>query len=185
MPDIETERLRIRRLSLDDTDFVVALLNEPSFLRYIGDRNVRDRASACRYLEAGPFASYARFGFGLMCVELKPAAAQGTGGNATPAAVPIGICGLLKRDTLEDVDVGFAFLPPYWGQGYAFEAAEAVLAQGREVFGLQRIVAITSLDNEASIRLLERLGFRFERVMRLTPEGDEVKLFALERADTR
>jgi RimJ/RimL family protein N-acetyltransferase len=172
MPDIETERLRIRKLSLDDTDFVVELLNEPSFLRYIGDRNVRDRTSACRYLEAGPFASYARFGFGLMCVELKPAAA------AESAEVSIGICGLLKRDTLEDVDVGFAFLPRYWGQGYAFEAATAVLAQGREVFGLRRIVAITSLDNEASIRLLERLGFRFERVMRLTPEGDEVKLFA-------
>ncbi len=178
MPDIETERLRLRNLTLGDTDFVVELLNEPSFLRYIGDRNVRDRASACRYLEAGPFASYARFGFGLMCVELKPETVQDT-------AEPIGICGLLKRDTLEDVDVGFAFLPRYWRKGYAFEAAEAVLAQGRERFGLKRIVAITSPDNEASIRLLEKLGFRFERVMRLTPEADEVKLFGLERADAR
>jgi RimJ/RimL family protein N-acetyltransferase len=177
MPDIETQRLRIRKLSFDDTPFVVELLNEPSFLRYIGDRNVRDHASACRYLEAGPLASYDRFGFGLMCVELKP----GTGGAAD--AVPIGICGLLKRDTLEDVDVGFAFLPRYWGLGYAFEAARAVLEQGRERSGLKRIVAITSLDNEASIRLLGRLGFRFERVMRLTPEGDEVKLFALDRAE--
>jgi RimJ/RimL family protein N-acetyltransferase len=171
MPDIETERLRLRRLSFDDTAFLVELLNEPSFLRYIGDRNVRDRASACRYLEAGPLASYARYGFGLMCVELKA--------GTTPGAVPLGICGLLKRDTLEDVDVGFAFLSRYWRQGYAFEAAEAVLAQGREVFALKRIVAITSLDNEASIRLLEKLGFRFERVMRLTADADEVKLFGV------
>lgn len=178
MPDIETERLRIRRLSFADAAFVVELLNEPSFLRYIGDRNVRDHASACRYLEAGPLASYARFGFGLLCVELKPGAGE--------AAVPIGICGLLKRETLEDVDVGFAFLPKHWRQGYAFEAAGAVLAQGRELFGLKRIVAITSLDNEASIRLLEKLGFRFERVMRLTPEAnEEVRLFGLNLADRR
>jgi RimJ/RimL family protein N-acetyltransferase len=168
MRELETDRLRLRPLTFGDAEFIVGLLNEPSFLRYIGDKGVRDRASACRYLEAGPLASYARFGFGLLCVELRP------------AGVAIGICGLLKRDTLEDVDVGFAFLPGYWGQGYAREAASAVLAQGREEFGLKRIVAITSLDNEASIRLLGRLGFRFERETRLTPEADEVKLFSSE-----
>ena len=168
MRELETDRLRLRPLTFGDADFIVELLNEPSFLRYIGDKGVRDQASACRYLEAGPLASYARFGFGLLCVELRP------------AGVPIGICGLLKRDTLEDVDVGFAFLPGYWGRGYAREAASAVLAQGRDAFGLKRIVAITSLDNEASIRLLGRLGFHFERVTRLTPDADEVKLFSSE-----
>lgn len=168
MRELETDRLRLRPMTFGDADFIVALLNEPSFLRFIGDKGVRDRASACRYLEAGPLASYARFGFGLLCVELRP------------ASVPIGICGLLKRDTLEDVDVGFAFLPGYWGLGYAREAASAVLAQGREEFGLKRIVAITSLDNEASIRLLGRLGFRFERATRLTPDAEEVKLFSSE-----
>ena len=168
MRELDTDRLRLRPLTLADADFIVELLNEPSFRRYIGDKGVRDPASACRYLEAGPLASYARFGFGLLCVELRP------------AGVPIGICGLLKRDTLEDVDVGFAFLPGYWGQGYAREAASAVLAQGRDDFGLKRIVAITSLDNEASIRLLGRLGFHFERVTRLTPDAEEVKLFSSE-----
>jgi RimJ/RimL family protein N-acetyltransferase len=183
--DLVTARLRLRRLTFDDADFVVELLNEPSFLRFIGDRGVRDRETACRYLENGPLASYARFGFGLLCVELK---AEAAGSDAASGhghrGRPIGICGLLKRDTLEDVDVGFAFLPRYWSQGYAFEAASAVLAQGREAFGLTRIVAITSLDNAASIRLLERLGFRFERVTRLTPDGDEVKLFGCVTAVT-
>jgi RimJ/RimL family protein N-acetyltransferase len=166
MRTLETERLRLRPLSFDDADFVVELLNEPSFLRYIGDKGVRDRASACRYLETGPLASYARFGFGLLCVERRSDAA------------PIGICGLLKRETLDDVDVGFAFLPRAWGLGYAFEAATAVLEQGRDELGLGRVVAITSPDNQASIRLLERLGFRFEGLRRLTPDGDEVRLFA-------
>jgi [ribosomal protein S5]-alanine N-acetyltransferase len=168
MTPLETTRLRLRPLSFDDADFIVELLNEPSFLRYIGDKGVRDRAGACRYLEAGPLASYARHGFGLLGVELRD------GGK------PIGICGLLKRETLDDVDLGFAFLPRHWSRGYAREAAAAVLAHARETLALRRVVAITSLDNEASIRLLEKLAFRFERVLRLAPEQDEVKLFALE-----
>lgn len=172
MNELQTERLFLRRLApAYDADFILELLNEPSFLRYIGDKGVRDRASACRYIETGPMASYARFGFGLLRVELRD------GGQ------PIGICGLLKRDTLKDVDVGFAFLPRYWSRGYAFEAASAVLAEGRAKFGLKRIVAITSPDNEASIRLLGRLGFHPEGLARLSDSEPPVKLFASESSE--
>ena len=162
---LETERLRLKKLEAKDAEFILRLLNEPSFLRYIGDKKVRTIEDAARYIENGPRASYERFGFGLFLVELKA-----TGKS-------IGMCGLLKRDTLPDVDIGFAFLPEYWSQGYALEAAFATLKDGREHFGLQRIVAITSLDNNASIRLLEKLGFTYEGLTKLGDDQSEVKLF--------
>lgn len=165
MTIIETERLVLRRLSPDDAEFIVELLNQPSFLRYIGDKEVRNKAEAVRYIQNGPVASYEQFGFGLYLVELKD------------TEVPIGMCGLLKRDSLPDVDVGFAFLPSYWSQGYAFESAAAVMTYGREALGLRRIVAITSIDNDASIRLLEKLGLRFERLIKLSADQSEVRLF--------
>ena len=168
MKILETERLVLRRLSSDDAAFILELLNQPSFLRYIGDKGVRTTEDAVRYIQAGPIASYERFGFGLYLVELKE------------TGVPIGMCGLLKRDTLPDVDVGFAFLPDYWSQGYAFEAASGVMSYGREVLGLQRIVAITSLDNDASIRLLEKIGLKFEGLITPSPEVGEVRLFAID-----
>ena len=99
VPVIETPRLALHRLTTDDADFILELLNEPSFLRYIGDKGVRTREDACQYILAGPMASYDRFGFGLYRVERKD------------SGEPIGMCGLLKRESLEDVDVGFAFLP--------------------------------------------------------------------------
>jgi RimJ/RimL family protein N-acetyltransferase len=162
---LETERLVLRRLSSDDAEFILELLNQPSFLHYIGDKGVRNNDDALNYIQTGPVASYERFGFGLYLVELKD------------TAVPIGICGLLKRDSLPDVDVGFAFLPDYWSRGYAFEAAAAVMNYGREVLGLRRIVAITSLDNDASIRLLEKMGLKFEGLIKLAEGQPEVKLF--------
>jgi RimJ/RimL family protein N-acetyltransferase len=165
---LETERLTLRRIGLDDAGFILDLLNEPSFLRHIGDKGVRTEDDARRYIQDGPLASYQRLGFGLLLVERK-------GGGE-----PIGICGLLKREWLEDVDLGFALPPRFWGEGYAFEAASAVLAHARERLGLRRIVAITSLDNEPSIRLLAKLAFRFERVARFTAEGPELRLFASE-----
>lgn len=165
MTVLETRRLLLRRLCADDAEFIVDLLNQPSFLRYIGDKEVRSIADAVRYIETGPMTSYERFGFGLYLVELKESGAS------------IGICGLLKRDSLPDVDVGFAFLPAYWSQGYAFESATAVMNYGREVLGLRRIVAITSLDNDASIRLLEKIGLRFERLIKLSEDQSEVRLF--------
>ena len=166
MTVIETDRLVLRRLSTDDAEFINELLNQPSFLRYIGDKEVRNNADAVRYIQTGPIASYERFGFGLYLVELKETGAS------------IGICGLLKRDSLPDVDVGFAFLPSYWSRGYAFESASAVMTYGREVLGLRRIVAITSPDNDSSIRLLERIGLRFEGLIKLSEDQSEVRLFS-------
>ncbi|MFN8455927.1 MAG: GNAT family N-acetyltransferase [Anaerolineae bacterium] len=164
----ETERLNLRWISTDDAEFILGLLNEPSWLRFIGDRGVRTLEDARNYILNGPVAMYDRLGFGLYLVELKA------------SGLPLGMCGLLKRDFLDDVDIGFAFRPPYWGQGYAYEAAAAVLAYGTETLGLPRLVAITSLDNHRSARLLEKLGLRFERLIRY-PDGDEdIRLFAID-----
>ena len=162
---LETERLFLRRLSSANSEFILELLNQPSFLRYIGDKAVRNTDDAINYIQTGPVASYEQFGFGLYLVELKD------------TAVPIGMCGLLKRDSLPDVDVGFAFLPAYWSRGYAFEAAAAVMNYGREVLGLRRIVAITSLDNEASMRLLGKLGLKLEGLIKLAEDQPDVRLF--------
>ena len=164
---LETERLILRQLTIGDAEFMLALLNEPSFLRYIGDKNVRDINSAQQYILNGPMASYQQNGFGLYLVEIKE------------SHTPIGMCGLLKREELPDVDVGFAFLPDFWNKGFAFEAADAVMKYGQQAFKLKRVVAITNPDNYASIKLLQRLGFTFERLMNLA-NGDQVKLFARE-----
>jgi len=162
---ISTQRLLVRPITIDDAPFILTLLNEPSFLRYIGDKQVRTVEDARQYILNGPVASYERHGFGLCLMELKE------------LHTPVGMCGILKRDGLPDPDIGFALIPDFWNKGLAFEAATAVLKDARERLKLNRILAITSLDNDASINLLERLGFRFERVMQLTPESDPVKLF--------
>lgn len=163
---LETDRLVLRRLAPDDAELILELLNQPSYLRFIGDKGVRTLDDARDYIRQGPMAMYERFGFGLYLTVLKD------------EGVPIGLCGLLKRDSLDDVDVGFAFLPRFWSKGYAFESASAVMAYGRSVLGLERIVAITVPDNESSIRLLEKLGMRFERTIRWE-DGAEVKLFGM------
>ncbi|MBK5255118.1 MAG: GNAT family N-acetyltransferase [Vicinamibacteria bacterium] len=163
----ETERLVLRHLTLNDAPFILELLNEPSFIRFIGDRGVKTVQDARQYLLKGPIASYVRFGFGLNLAFLRE-----TGD-------PIGICGLLKRETLSDVDVGFAFLPAHWRKGYAVEGARACVEHGRDAFSLTRIVAITSPDNEASIKVLEKLGLKFEAVIRLEGDPKEVKLFGI------
>ena len=168
MKVLETERLILRWLSFEDAEFIFKLLNEPSFLHYIGDKGVKTIADAREYILQGPIGSYERFGFGLYLTELKQ---DGT---------PIGICGLLKRDTLEDVDIGFALLPQFWKKGYAFESGAAVIAYGKDVVKLKRLVAITSPDNDASGRVLEKLGFRFERLLKLSEDAREIKLFGLD-----
>lgn len=167
MTVLETERLSLRRLTVDDAEFILALLNEPSFLRYIGDKKVRNLDDARQYILNGPVASYERHGFGLNCVELRE------------SHTAIGMCGLLKREELPDPDIGFALLPDFWNKGFAFEAAEAVL---KNASNFPRILAITSLDNEASINLLQRLGFRFERIVQLSPAGEQLRLFLRELA---
>jgi RimJ/RimL family protein N-acetyltransferase len=162
---LETDRLNLRWLSNDDAEFILELLNEPSFLRFIGDKGVRTLDDARNYILNGPVDMYNRLGFGLYLTELKE------------GAVSIGICGLIKRDSLEDVDIGFAFLPKFWSKGYAYEAAAAVMTYGKTVLGVNRIVAITSPDNYASGRLLEKLGLRFERMIHLSQDAPEVRLF--------
>ena len=165
---IETERLLLTYLADCDAEFIRGLLNEPSFIRYIGDRGVRTTDDACRYIQDGPVASYARYGFGLLRVGLKP------------DDTPIGICGLLKRDTLPEPDLGFSLLPASWSKGYAHEAASAVMRQARGALGVGRILAITSVDNESSIKLLGKLGFQFEQMIRLGEDTTELRLFASE-----
>jgi len=167
MIELNTERLLVRGFDTNDAEFILELLNQPSFIQFIGDKCVRSVDDARNYIATGPIESYRRHGFGLYLVELKD------------RKVPIGMCGVLKRESLPDPDLGFAFLPEYWGKGYAFEAASAALDQARDFFKLARILAITNPDNDASIKLLATLGFQFERVMKLSTDSDEVKLFSL------
>lgn len=161
---IETQRLALRQLDLNDADFILELLNEAAFLQFIGDKGVRTLADAREYLRKGPMDSYERYGFGLYAVCLR---------NGTP----IGICGLVKRDGLEDVDVGFALLSRHCLKGYAVESAAAVLAHANRELRLGRIVAITAPDNLGSIAVLEKIGLKFERMTKLSEHGPELKLF--------
>jgi RimJ/RimL family protein N-acetyltransferase len=162
---LETDRLQLRMLTIDDAEFILRLLNEPSFIQNIGDRGVRTIDEARAYILKGPIASYEKFGFGLWLVETRSATA------------PIGICGLLKRDVLDDVDIGYALLPEFWSQGYALESASAVMAYASDQLGLKRVVAVTNPDNQSSIRLLEKMGFQYERLVRLSDGAPEIKLF--------
>jgi len=165
MTVLETDRLTVRHFTLEDAPFVLRLLNEPSFLANIGDKGVRNEEDAQRYLRDGPLASYAAHGFGLSAVQL---AATGE---------LIGMCGLLQRPTLDAPDLGYAFLPEHWGSGYAVEAADGVVAHARDELGITTLLAITSLDNEASIRVLRRVGYH--EIGEVTLEGatSPVRLF--------
>ena len=165
MTILETERLLLHHLSIEDADFILELLNEPSFIRNIGDRGIRTIEGANSYILNGPVASYAKNGFGLYLVKLKETDES------------IGMCGLIKRDTLEDVDIGYAFLPRFWSKGYAVESARAVKEYARIAVGLKRIVAIVDPQNEDSIHVLEKLGLQFEKMVKLSEDDIELKLF--------
>src|SRR5215475_5561370 len=162
---LETDRLILRKLSIEDAPFILELVSGPPFIQYIGDKGVKTLDDARDYILKGPVDSYGRYGFGLYLCELKD------------REVPVGICGLIKREWLDDADIGFAFLPEFWGKGYCYEAASAVMAIGKSAFGLERMVAITSIDNNRSIRVLEKLGMRFERMVSLGDDTSLVKLF--------
>jgi ribosomal-protein-alanine N-acetyltransferase len=164
---LETERLILRQLTTDDAEFILELVNDPSFIRNIGDRNVRTIDDACAYILNGPVASYVKNGFGLYLVLLKE-----TGES-------IGMCGLIRRETLEDVDIGYALLPRYWSRGYAVEAARATKEYAKDVIGLKRIVAIVDPANEPSSRVLEKIGLRYEKMVRLSADDIDLKLFGL------
>jgi len=166
MTVLSTARLDLAELTHDDAEFIFGLVNEPSWLANIGDRGVRTLDDARAYLTNGPMAMYAQQGYGLWRVTRREDGAV------------VGICGLLKRDTLPDADIGFAFLPAYWGEGYAREAAEATLRYGFDTRRMPRIVAIVSPGNAASIRLLERLGFAFERALTDPPYDGKTLLYA-------
>jgi RimJ/RimL family protein N-acetyltransferase len=163
---LETERTIFREVTTGDAEFILDLLNQPSFIKYIGDRGVRTISEARDYIESRFAESYKKFGFGMYAVELKE------------IGTPIGICGFVRRDSLPDADIGFAFLPQYCSQGYAFESAAGAMKYGRDVLGLRRVLAITSQDNESSGRLLEKIDFKFERLIKLPHDAEELKLFS-------
>jgi ribosomal-protein-alanine N-acetyltransferase len=162
----ETDRLIVTELTIADAPFIFELVNSPGWLQYIGDRGIKNITDAENYLINGPVSSYAVFGHGLYLVTLK----------ATTAS--IGICGIIKRETLEDKDIGFALLPQYTGNGYALEAAAATLEYARNTLGLQRIVAITLPANTRSTSLLTKLGLVFGQMVRLPGSEEELMLFA-------
>jgi ribosomal-protein-alanine N-acetyltransferase len=163
---IETGRLNLRELSEADAAFMLEVLNDPGFVRFVGDRGVRTVEEAARYISERFVESYRQNGFGLWLVETKD------------EKMPAGICGLLRRGTLPGVEVGYAFLPPFRSRGYAFEAASAALRHARDVLGLPRLYAVVNPDNVVSIRVLEKLGMKFERMVRLSGEESEVNLFS-------
>lgn len=164
---LKTERLKIRQINTDDAEFMLSLLNEPDWIKYIGDRGIQTVEAAKQYIQDGPMTMYEEHGIGLYLVELKE------------SQTPIGICGLIQRDFLKDVDLGFAIHSKYWGSGYAFEAAYAILTYGTEVLGFRRIVGFTSLDNEKSANLLLKLGMNEEGKMKFVSMTEDVRLFAI------
>ena len=162
---LETERLILRQFELTDAKFIVELVNTPRWIEFIGDRNIRAQEAAITYLQNGPMKSYEENGFGLSMVELK----DGT---------PIGMCGILRRDTLESPDLGFSFLPQFMGKGYAFEIADATLNYAKTELNLGPILAITVPTNKKSIRLLEKIGLRFKQIIYNTEKNEELMVFS-------
>ncbi|MGZ4134178.1 MAG: GNAT family N-acetyltransferase [Tumebacillaceae bacterium] len=167
MKILETDRLILRHQTPDDAAFMLELLNDPSWIQNIGDSGVRTLEDAQQHILKKSVEVYARDGFGFYLTELKD------------GGVPIGICGFAKRDWLEHADVGFAFLPRYWGQGYAYEASSAVMEYGKSVLGFTRVVAITSEENEASGKLLEKLGLHLENVIPYANTEELIRLYAI------
>jgi len=168
MKILETERLVLRQFDTNDAAFILILVNNPTWLLYIGDRNIRNEEDALHYLVNGPIKSYYQHGFGLSMVELKE------------SNTPIGMCGLIKRDGLENIDIGFALLPQYAGHGYAYEIAAATMDHAKHTLGIEKIVAITSEDNTHSIRLLNKIGMGFEKMVKLADDNEELMLFTQE-----
>lgn len=167
---LETNRLRLREFSRKDADFVLKLVNTPSWIQFIGDRNIHTQEAAKKYIEESFLESYAKNGFGLWLMELKTTSKS------------IGMCGLVNRDSLEDVDIGFALLPAFERKGYTFEAAKATLTHAKEVLQISKVVAIIDATNVASAGLLNKIGLQFEKKVQLT-ENDTVLLFSEQLSD--
>jgi RimJ/RimL family protein N-acetyltransferase len=170
VPVCETRRLILRQLTARDARFILKLLNDPAFIRFIGDKGARTLDDARQYIAEGPVRSYRDNGFGLYLVQIKGTSER------------IGMCGLVKRDALPDVDIGFAFMPAFWSKGYALEASRAVMNLARAAFGIRRVIAITSPDNEASMSLLNKIGLHFEKTCELPGHRGVVNLFTPDAA---
>ncbi|SFE40599.1 Protein N-acetyltransferase, RimJ/RimL family [Chitinophaga sp. CF118] len=166
MPICKTERLIISELTIQDAPFVLTLLNTPTWIQYIGDRGIKNIDEARNYLLNGPIASYKQRGFGLYLIKLKE-------GN-----IPIGMSGLIKREGLDNVDIGFALHPDYARKGYAFECADAIMKYAREVLKIPVIVAITTEDNASSISLLKKIGLQYKEMVILPGNPKEYMLFS-------
>ncbi|HFK1766192.1 alanine acetyltransferase [Bacillus wiedmannii] len=160
---LETERLVLRWFDIKDAPFILELVNDPAWIQFIGDKRIKNLDDAKKYILNGPVDMYNKMGFGLYLVERKE------------DLTPLGMCGLIKRDTLEDVDIGFAFLEKFRSKGYGFESASAVIDYGVQKLGLKRIVAITTIDNINSGKLLEKVGLQFEEI--ISDSGEDLKLF--------
>lgn len=167
---LRTPRLILREITADDAAFALDLLNQPSFIKNIGDRGVRDLEQAARFIEERFRKSYSDHGYGLYVVDLKADV------DGIPHRTPIGICGFVRRAELPGPDIGFAFLPQYERKGYGSESAKAMLQYGREQFGFERVLAITSLDNDASGNLLLKLGFKYDGLTHSSSD-EKLKLF--------
>jgi len=163
---LNTKRLELIRVSEDDAPFIFKLVNTPTFIKYIGDRGVETLDDAKKYILDGPVRSYREFGFGLFLMKLKN------------DDIPIGMCGLLKRKSLPDVDIGFAIMPEYEKRGYTYEASSAVMEYAENEVGLERIIAITTEENKVSIHLLEKLGLTFEEKLNVDEFKKEMLLYS-------
>ena len=155
---VETKRLILREINVEDAEFVLRLVNEPSFVSNIGDKGLKNLYDAERFILEGYWTNQERSGYGMFLVELKG------GGD------PIGSCGLLYRKVLDVTDIGFAFLPEFWNRGFAYEAAEAIMKYGHSTLGVKKIVGLTSEDNLGSINLLKKLGMDFEKTVKMSDD---------------
>jgi RimJ/RimL family protein N-acetyltransferase len=162
---IETQRLNLREFTAADSDFIIELLNSPGWMKYIGSRSVKTKEDAVNYIENRMRKSYLESGFGFYLIEIRASGAKA------------GMCGLVKRDTLDEVDIGFALLPQYENFGYAYESAEAVMNYAKDILKIQRLSAITVPYNNSSIKLLEKLGMKFERNINLPDDTETLMLY--------
>ena len=165
---LETKRLYLRRLVRDDAEFILRLLNEPSWLEFVGDKNVYNLNDAKKYIELAPMTMYERYGFGLFLVCAKD------------NSIPMGLCGLMKRDNLEDADLGYAFLPDFWHQGFAIEAVKSVIDYAKNSHQLSQILALSKSSNAPSIKLLNKVGFLFDRDLKLLEDEENLQIYRLE-----
>ena len=162
----ETQRLILTKITEDDAPFILELMNTPGWLKFIGDRNIKTVSEARDYIKKNQLKCYEDYGFGYYKILLK-----------SENLKPIGTSGLLKRDTLEHIDVGFSLLPNYYKKGYGFEAANTILNLAKTQFKIKTVCAITLPSNIASIRLLKKLGLSLKKEVKPFEDDETLLLF--------